>query len=45
MTKKFLFIVLNTEALVKGSEESVIVACLYSRACALLELPNAPVEF
>ena len=29
----------------KGSEESVIVACLYSRACALLELPNAPVEF
>ena len=32
MTKHFLFIVRNTEALVKGSEESVIVACVYSRA-------------
>ena len=32
MTKHFLFIVRNTGALVKGSEESVIVACVYSRA-------------
>ena len=33
--KHFLFIVRNTEALVKGSEESAIVACLNSRSCVM----------